>query len=99
MNGGKKTVKHTMIIFAMPRSKLQNDAKYRAGQNLIGILASSKIGGAVQRNFAKRRYRAAIRQNLSIFDVNFVYIIVARKSAITCDFTNIERDMSGIVVA
>lgn len=51
----------------------------RLPYNRIGITAGKKIGGAVERNRAKRIIRAAYRKNELLFPLGFDIVIVARQ--------------------
>ena len=69
--------------------------KISAGTNVnhpsfLGIIASKKVGGAVQRNRAKRRLREATKM---IFKdvMGLKCLIIARKPAVFCQFTDILR--------
>lgn len=46
--------------------------------NRLGITAGKKVGGAVQRNRAKRIIRAAYRKNELILPIGYDIVIVAR---------------------
>ena len=55
-----------------------NVAKNRTGQTRIGLTATKKVGGAVQRNRARRVMRAALAQTLSPNCGGYDIILVAR---------------------
>ncbi|HOE70689.1 MAG TPA: ribonuclease P protein component [Brevefilum sp.] len=55
-------------------------------QNRIAIIAGRSIGGAVQRNFAKRRLRSAIQSLVSEFDQGFDMVLIARKPILTVNY-------------
>lgn len=50
----------------------------RLPYNRMGITAGKKLGGAVQRNRAKRLIRQAYRETETLFPVGFDLVIVAR---------------------
>ena len=52
----------------------------KSGELAAGITASKKIGGAVQRNRARRLVKAAIRQVIKRYDVPCDVVIVCRKA-------------------
>ena len=58
--------------------------KNRYGQTRIGITASKKIGGAVQRNRARRVIRAALQSLDLDMSKNYDLIFVARSKATRC---------------
>jgi len=59
--------------------------------NRLGITASKKIGGAVQRNRARRRLKELYRTNLHRLQKGFDIVIVARASAVTAEFDALLR--------
>ena len=66
---GKNFVTPTMVVYA---------AKNRLPYNRLGITAGKKVGGAVQRNRAKRRIRELFRSNLLQLKQGYDFCIVAR---------------------
>ena len=52
----------------------------------IGFSVSKKIGKAVVRNRIKRRFRSAVREELSCFPAGYDYIFVVRKAALETDY-------------
>jgi ribonuclease P protein component len=84
-----RLTKRTQFLFVRQglranRKTLAVEARRRAAAGSIGIgfTASRAVGGAVQRNRARRRLREAARQLLPGLGVPGVdYVIVARQSA------------------
>lgn len=64
------------------------------GEARLGFTASRKVGGAVARNFARRRLREAARQ---VFPGKarqaHDYVLIARRSIGTCRFSKIVDDL------
>jgi ribonuclease P protein component len=48
-------------------------------QNRIAIIAGRSVGGAVQRNFAKRRLRSAAQSLALAFNQGYDLVLIARK--------------------
>lgn len=63
-----------------------------------GITASRKIGGAVQRNRAKRRLRALVREILpKVGKPGTDYVLIARQEALKRDFALMVKDIQWAV--
>lgn len=61
----------------------------------IGFTASRRIGGAVARNRAKRRLRAAAQTLLpGAAEPGYDYVIVARPAILTCPFEVLLTDLA-----
>ncbi len=64
------------------------------GAARIGFTASRRVGGAVQRNRAKRRLREAVRAVLeNSARENFDYVIIARKAVLSRPFDAVLDDL------
>jgi len=59
--------------------------------NRLGITASKKVGGAVQRNRARRRLKELYRTNLHRLKKGYDIVIVARSSAVDIPYDALER--------
>lgn len=61
---------------------------------MIGFTATKKLGGAVIRNRAKRRLRAACDEAFQAFDAKGrQFVLIARHEAITRDFATLVKDL------
>jgi ribonuclease P protein component len=61
----------------------------------IGFTASRRIGGAVARNRARRRLRAAVRALLpGVAEPGYDYVLVARPAILTCPFDIVLSDLA-----
>jgi ribonuclease P protein component len=66
----------------------------------FGVTASRKVGGAVLRNRAKRRLRAAAAQVLPLSArAGHDYVLVARVATLSRPFTELIGDLSNTVTA
>ncbi|HVV66231.1 MAG TPA: ribonuclease P protein component [Rhizomicrobium sp.] len=64
----------------------------------VGYTASRKIGGAVQRNRAKRRLRAAAAAELTLLGRSGNdYVLVARPGALTRPFARLREDLAAAI--
>ena len=59
----------------------------------IGISVSKKVGGAVQRNRARRVIREAITPFLQSINKNYNLIFVARENVLSFSFNEIKQDI------
>lgn len=83
--GGKKAPNHRIVLYVLADKKanlLKKRHPLKQKVNRLGITVSKKIGGAVQRNRAKRIIREAYRQLERNHTVKkgFLVVIVARES-------------------
>lgn len=80
---GKSVVTPTMVVYA---------AKNRTGERRLGITAGKKVGGAVQRNRAKRRIRELYRTVFAQLVPGYDLCIVARTFAVRAPHEKLVRD-------
>ena len=65
------------------------------GPPRLGLTASRKIGGAVQRNRARRRLRAAAEAAIPLAGATGLdYVLVARAAALTRPFPLLVEDLA-----
>lgn len=69
--------------------------KNRLGCRRLGITAGKKVGGAVERNRAKRVIRAAYRGAESVLPCGIDMVIVARTAICDIRSTELERFLTG----
>ena len=65
--------------------------KNRLGENRVGITVSKKLGKAVVRNRVRRRLREVYRLHESRFLPGWDIVVVARRRAITADFSDLTK--------
>jgi ribonuclease P protein component len=79
---------------------LSPPAKAVPGAARIGFTASRKVGGAVQRNRAKRRLRAAAAATLPLLArEGHDYVLIARTTTLSRRFADLARDLSKALTA
>jgi len=70
------------------------------GHIRVGFTASRKVGGAVQRNRAKRRLRAAAQAILpEQGEARCDYVLVARTATLTRPYARLLKDLAEILAA
>jgi ribonuclease P protein component len=70
------------------------------GMVRLGFTASRKIGGAVERNRAKRRLRAAARALIPLYGLGGNdYVLVARPDTLTRPFPGLLEDLTAALQA
>ncbi len=75
-------------------------AKSAPGAARIGFTASKKVGGAVERNRAKRRLRAAAAATLPLLGrEGHDYVLIARTATLSRRFAELIRDLSKALAA
>ena len=96
--GGRRAAARTVCVYVL-RDRKSNQFKKAHPEkktiNRVGISASKKIGGAVERNRAKRVIREAYRlteASIGIKKGNLV-VIVAREAATVTKMQDVMRDM------
>jgi ribonuclease P protein component len=81
-NKGKSAVGPAMVVYC---KKSKNE------QNRLGVTVSTKLGGAVVRNRARRRLREVYRLNEAMFKPGYDIVVVARHKCITADFQKLTK--------
>jgi ribonuclease P protein component len=81
------TTRHLLILVA-PR--LDGDAAR------LGVVASRKMGGSVQRNRAKRLVRESFRRNLSIFPARTDVVVIVRSGADELSQHELDTEIIGV---
>ena len=58
----------------------------------VGIIASRRVGNAVERNRARRRLREVVRRHLPLVKEGTWLVLIARRNAVSASFEAIERE-------
>lgn len=95
---GKRAASRTVTVYVLKDRKshaLQKANPMKEKVNRVGISASKKIGGAVERNRAKRVIREAYRLTDAEIGLKkgFLVVICAREAATACKMQDVKRDM------
>lgn len=84
-----KSYAHPLLVLLVAASE-QEHAR-------VGISAGKSLGGAVQRNRAKRLIREAIRPFLASIPASLDLVFIARKPVLTSDFKTIQKSLRGLL--
>lgn len=67
-------------------------------QNRIAIIAGRSVGGAVQRNYAKRRIRSAFQSIHPELSQGYDLVLIARKPIIDVDYQTIVNGLRNLAL-
>ncbi len=81
--GGRHLAEHMTVLFL----------RREAGAPRVGFTVGRALGGAVQRNRARRRLREAARLHLSELSVPVDVVIHPKKSALTAEFERLQAEV------
>jgi ribonuclease P protein component len=62
----------------------------------VAFSAGKRVGGAVQRNRAKRRLREAVRPLMGALAEGWDLLLIARTGAVTADFADLSAAVRGL---
>lgn len=79
-NKGKSGVTPFVVVYARAN---------KSGRNRLGVTVSTKLGGAVVRNRARRRLREVYRLSQPTMKKGYDIVLVARSRAVTCSFNEL----------
>ena len=101
--GGRRAPSKTCTVYVLKDRQARRIMKSRPDKqyiNRIGITASKKIGGAVQRNRAKRVIREALRLLMQEYTLKTGHLIViaAREKATVCKMQDVKRDVQSALM-
>ena len=101
--GGRRAPAKSCTVYVLKDRKAKRIMKSRPDKqyiNRIGITASKKIGGAVQRNRAKRVIREALRLIMQEYTLKTGHLIViaARERATVSKMQDVKRDVQSALM-
>jgi ribonuclease P protein component len=83
--GGRKLHTDSFLVFVLPQEE--------PGDTRLGITASRKLGGAVERNRVKRLVREAFRRHRLLFPGGLDVVFVAKHNASSADCDQVVREI------
>lgn len=94
-NGRRKWVAPGLILQALDRATIVGSAASPDSPARIGFTASAKVGGAVVRNRARRRLRAAAASVMPDHAaLAHDYVLIARGGTLSRKFTDLVGDLT-----
>ncbi|HRI70473.1 MAG TPA: ribonuclease P protein component [Polyangium sp.] len=85
--GVRVSTRHLLLLLE-PRSD--------GGPTRLGIVASRKVGGAVQRNRAKRLLRETFRRNSKHFPANVNLVVIVRPGVDVLSQSDVEAEIASV---
>jgi len=61
-------------------------------QTRVGLITSRRLGGAVERNRVRRRFREIVRVAMPGLQEGLWLVIIARKNSVTASFQSLQRE-------
>jgi len=58
----------------------------------VGLITSKRLGGAVERNRVRRRFREIVRVAMPGLQQGIWFVLIARKNAVTAPFQALQRE-------
>jgi ribonuclease P protein component len=97
---GIRRVARSVTLELCPTPAAKDGTGAAEGAIRVGFTATRKIGGAVERNRAKRRLRAAAASLLPLYGQGGNdYVLVARPETLTRSFTGLLEDLAAALTA
>lgn len=84
-----KSFAHPLVVLVV---LITTDESFR-----VGVTAGRSLGGAVQRNRAKRLLREVIRPELLSLKPGRDLMLIARQSLLQAEFSDIKKAVSGLL--
>lgn len=102
--GGRRSTRDTVSVYVLRdkhAARLRRENPMGTTVNRVGIAASKKIGGAVERNRAKRVIREAYRQTDAQIGIKKGYLVViaARRAATVRKMQDVKRDLQSCLTS
>ncbi len=84
---GSKVISAGLVLQYLNNINQENPSRF-------GFTASKKVGGAVQRNKAKRRMRSLVFDVINKFEKKgWDYVLIARKETVHKKYQNLKNDL------
>jgi ribonuclease P protein component len=83
--GGRKLHTDSFLVFVLPQKT--------PGPTRLGVTASRRLGGAVDRNRVKRLVREAFRRHKLLFPSGCDFVFVAKRNAAEAAYDQVVREI------
>ena len=83
--GRKKMVDRTCTLFFLPNS---------LGRKRLGIIASRKVGNAVDRNRAKRKIREIFRRHKNLGGQDVDIVVISARKLVNLPYATLEQKLT-----
>jgi ribonuclease P protein component len=83
--GRKKMVDRTCTLFFLPNS---------LGRKRLGIIASRKVGNAVERNRAKRKIREIFRRHKNLGGQDLDIVVISARKLVNLPYAILEQKLT-----
>lgn len=87
--GGRSVANHQFVLYYKENPKT---TKIR-----LGVSASKKVGGAVQRNQIRRRVKEIVRRNMDEIKTGYDLILIVRAGAMKLDYIGLEKSIRHVM--
>ena len=87
---GKRTDCQAFTVWSLPRDPALKTISVK-GPRVCFVASAAAVGGAIQRNRAKRRLREIFRKNQGLLTTNIDLVFVARGAAARRPFKEMEQ--------
>ncbi len=94
---GARAPARAFVLQALRRDEREpgKDAGKNPSQTRIGFTVSRQVGNAVERNRVRRRLREMVRLKPAAFAAGYDYVLIGRRTALTCPFDDMARELDG----
>jgi ribonuclease P protein component len=82
---GRKLHTDSFVVLVLPREA--------PGPTRMGVTASRKLGGSVERNRVKRLVREAFRRHKLLFPTGLDIVFIAKKSAVEAGYDQVVKEI------
>lgn len=87
--GGKSIANHQFVLYYKGNRALE---RFR-----LGVSASKKVGGAVQRNRIRRRVKEIVRLHADQIKGGYDLILIVRSGAMKLDYAGLEKSIRHVM--